>query len=110
MNRYEIFELLGVKPRGLQILSLQVTSWGQKLTLECIYDPEEPKAFEIVFEGCKQLTVNAKEQMESIEQELEADVIFIFVGKNNHQAEASVVTDLFDLGILYKEIVIEKSW
>jgi len=101
----EIFDLLGVEPGVLTINAVQISSWGGEVQLDCTY---ESRAFQLVFEDCRSIQWDVRGHPD--ERDTRADVIGLLLGEEEHHESAIVVTDTFELVILYGEMLLIKAW
>jgi len=108
VDKFEIFRALGVPPRGILIRSIEARYWGSRRTLSCVYDADNPKAFDLIFSGCTKCVW--EERSEISEHDSVADVIGILLGEKHHVHPASINTDIFSMEISYDELDIIKNW
>ena len=88
------------------ITKIELSSWGNELKLQCIYDPQGTKIpDQIHFQDCSeiQLSIHYPENI----QDLEADVIDFQVGQEHQKEPAIIYTDIFELLITYGICKIE---
>ena len=107
-NGLEIFTVLGVSPRGLLLSSIDLGLWGATWILRCIYDPDNPKEFELVFHGCTKYVWEDKSNI--LVTDVVADVIDILLGEKHHGSPAIIATNLFLIEITYNECSVIKKW
>lgn len=108
MNRYEIFEMLELPPKGILISSIELQDWGSVWIFHCLYDADNPKEFDLTLFGCRKCTWTRESEIS--ENDDVADLIGIFLGKKHHVAPAYIHTDLFDVEIDYDDVAIQKKW
>ncbi len=109
MSRFEIYELLGLPPRGLLITNVQVLTWGKCVVIECLYDPEIPRPFQLIFDDCQSLNWELLNP-DGDEHDDMADVIGVSLGQSLQQKKAVIHTDIFELSISYGNLGINNSW
>jgi len=109
MRRLEIFRLLDVRPAGVLISKFQVTDWGRTVKVECLYDPDDPKPFAIIFRHVREFHW---EWLQEPSDELHdsADVIAIQLGQGKYKELAVVHTLEFELRVSYQEVELRKLW
>ena len=81
------------------IKDVKLSAWGNRVTLECLYNPEAPYPYLIVFDDCREVDWSLHD-LDNL-QEPFADLIGIHLGCGNHQRKALIHTDIFDLSLLY---------
>ena len=89
------------------ITNVKVSSWGNEVSIECVYNPEERLPYLLTFKDCRDIrwTVHDEEEV----GELEAEFFGIALGKPEHQKPAVITTDIFEISILYGSFSIHKG-
>lgn len=90
------------------ITNISLSSWGNKLTFECVYDPIDRKPYKMIFTGCTNIKwdIHSPEDVDNTE----ADLIDIQLKPNQESKEATFRTDIFEITFLYQSLEIEKTW
>jgi hypothetical protein len=105
MNRLRVYQLLGVPPAGLLITDARVTLWGKELSLDCVYNPDEPKHFRLTFQSCQEIHWQIFDQ--DVHGADEVDVIGIHIGQEAYRESATIHTDIFEINVFMKTNVAE---
>ncbi|KAF3885150.1 MULTISPECIES: hypothetical protein, partial [Nostocales] len=102
---YYLFKLGG---QTSLITSVMVSLWGNKVLIECVYNPTERLPYVLVFQDCRDImwTVHDSEKL----HEMEADLIGFSLGVESHQKAAVITTDIFELSIIYGSFFLQKDW
>jgi hypothetical protein len=109
MDRLKIYTLLGVQPLGLLTKDIQITLWGTQLALDCLYDPENPKPFQLIFKDCHHIRWELT-NIDVDERDVLADVVAILLGEDGHRQPAVITTDIFEISVLYGKVIVNRSW
>ena len=90
------------------ITNIHLSSWGNKLTFECVYDPAIRKPYKMIFTGCTNIkwTIYAFDKID----DTEADIIDIQLIQDTQPRQAIFCTDIFELSFVYESLEIEKNW
>lgn len=101
------YNLLGLGGFTSLITNVKVSSWGNEVSIECVYNPEERLPYVLAFKDCRDIgwTVHDEEEV----GELEAEFFGISLGKPEHQKPAVITTDIFEVSILYGSFSIHKG-
>jgi len=99
---------LGIADFVSLITKIEISSWGEKIIIDCVYDPDDRLPYKLIFHNCRKIEWNLIFP-ESI-TDVEADIIDFLPGKNSYEQPAYFYTDIFDLSISYGELEIVKSW
>lgn len=105
-DRYDIFRLLNVPPRGIFVTGIHTTLWGREFRLSCIYDPDASKPFLMIFKGVHSISWTPWDDVD--ERDSLADVIGIILDTENRKC--IITTDVFEISISYGELLFEKDW
>ena len=90
------------------ITSVNVSLWGNEVTLECVYDPTHNRLpYVLVFQDCQDIRWSVHDSEEV--HEPEADLIGFSMGAESHQKPAVITTDIFELSITYGSFVLKKA-
>jgi hypothetical protein len=108
VSSLELLAVMELPPRDLLITGLRLQTWGKDTVLDCLYDPNLRKLFQLVFRKCKSLQLELLNEIG--ERDIEANVIGISLGKDKFREQANIRTTLFDFYVLYDHIVIVKDW
>jgi len=89
------------------ITKVNVSSWGNEVLIECVYNPEERLPYILAFKDCRDIswTVHDEEAV----GELEAEFFGISLGDPEHRKPAVITTDIFEISILYGSFSIHKG-
>jgi hypothetical protein len=109
-NRMEIYELLAAPPRGIFIQSIQLHQLGLELSVACLYDPDAPKPFTLMFSRCKSIHWEVIDEDNRDNAIGPADVIAITLGEEGDKEAAVVHTNIFEIIVLYDTKTIVKDW
>ncbi len=109
MDGDEIYRMLKVPPAGVLIADVKITRWGQQVVLDCLYDPVEQHPFQLIFTRCQDIGWQVVDDRAD-ERDVTADVIDLRLGENDYRQPAALVTDIFELSILYGALKVRKSW
>jgi hypothetical protein len=102
------YELLNVGGLTSLVTKINVSLWGNEISLECIYDPTGDRSpYTIVFHDCRFITWEVHDEEEI--QEPEADLIGIHLGEDAHRKAALIHTDIFEISILYGSFSVRKA-
>ena len=99
---------LGIGDFVSLITKIEITSWGEKIIVNCVYHPDSRFPYKLIFINCRKIEWNLISP-ENVE-ECEADIIDFLPGEKSYAQPAYFYTDIFDLSILYGELEIVKSW
>lgn len=109
MDKLQIFRQLEVHPAEIFITHIDFNSWGQNVTLKCVYDLKKQWLFEISFTGCRKIIWNSLDDELAINDKV-IDVIALTLGRSGFEESSVIHTEAFEIMILYKEITIIKNW
>jgi len=99
---------LGLGDLTSLVTDIQIKQWGTELWLHCVYDPiGERVPYELIFQDCWQLRWEIHDSDAS--SDLEADLIGITLGQNDHRQVAIIHTDIFELSLLYGNVSLRKA-
>ncbi len=102
------YELLKVGGLTSLVTNVNVSLWGNKVVLECIYDPTGDRSpYSLVFQDCRLITWEVHDEEEI--QEPEADLIGFHLGEDAHRKAALIHTDIFEISILYGSFSVNKA-
>lgn len=91
------------------ITSVNVSLWGNEISLECVYDPTEARLpYVLVFQDCCDIRWSVHDSEEV--HEPEADLIGFSIGAESHRKAAVITTDIFELSITYGSFGLQKNW
>jgi hypothetical protein len=101
------YNLLGLGGLTSLITNVKVSLWGNEVSIECVYNPEERLPYVLAFKDCRDIrwTVHDDEEV----GELEAEFFGISLGEPQHQKPAVITTDIFEISILYGIFSIHKE-
>ncbi len=101
------YKLLGLGGFTSLITNVKVSSWGNEVSIECVYNPEERLPYVLAFKDCRDIgwTVHDEEEV----GELEAEFFGIYLGEPEHRKPAVITTDIFEISILYGSFSIYKE-
>jgi hypothetical protein len=101
------YNLLGLGGLTSLITNVKVSSWGNEVSIECVYNPEERLPYVLAFKDCRDIrwTVHDEEEV----GELEAEFFGISLGEPEHRKPAVITTDIFEISILYGSFSIYKE-
>ena len=101
------YNLLGLGGLTSLITKVNVSSWGNEVLIECVYNPEERLPYILAFKDCRDIswTVHDEEAV----GELEAEFFGISLGDPEHRKPAVITTDIFEISILYGSFSIQKG-
>ena len=101
------YKLLGLGGFTSLITNVKVSSWGNEVSIECVYNPEERLPYVLAFKDCRDIgwTVHDEEEV----GELEAEFFGISLGEPEHRKPAVITTDIFEISILYGSFSIYKE-
>jgi hypothetical protein len=101
------YNLLGLGGLTSLITKVNVSSWGNEVLIECVYNPEERLPYILAFKDCRDIswTVHDEEAV----GELEAEFFGISLGDAEHRKPAVITTDIFEISILYGSFSIQKG-
>lgn len=99
---------LGIADFVSLMTKVEITSWGEKVIVDCVYDPDDRLPYKLIFHNCRKIEWDLIFPEDIGEPE--ADIIDFQVGKKSHEEPAYFCTDIFELSILYGELEIVKSW
>ena len=108
MNEWkDDYNLLGLGGFTSLITNVKVSSWGNEVSIECVYNPEERLPYVLAFKDCRDIgwTVHDEEEV----GELEAEFFGISLGEPEHRKPAVITTDIFEISILYGSFSIYKE-
>ncbi|GAA6617114.1 hypothetical protein NUACC26_029230 [Scytonema sp. NUACC26] len=102
------YHLLKLGGQTSLITSVAVSLWGNKVSIECVYNPAERLPYVLVFQDCCDIrwTMHDSEKL----HETEADLIGFSMGVESHQEAAVITTDIFELSIIYGRFFLQKDW
>lgn len=96
------YHRLGLGNASSLVRSIQITDWGARVLVDCIYDPlGERKPYQLAFHGCSQLSIDL--MPDAPVQEQEADLLGISLGQEGGRQPAVLTTDLFELQVRYQQ-------
>lgn len=106
-NWNDDYPLLNLGGLTSLIKTVNVSLWGNEITFECLYNPENPIPYQMVFKDCQEIqwTVHDLELV----NELQADLFGISLGENHHRKSAVITTDIFEISILYDQFILNKE-
>lgn len=93
------YQKLGVGKSTSIIQSLEVSRWGTKVVLYCLYDPRERKPYKLSFKNCKHVRLDVIDGSPPLEPTL----IGISLGDDAYGNPAIVTTTAFEISVLYQE-------
>ncbi len=103
------YKILDIGPATSLITNIDLEQWGSKLIISLIYDPlGSSKPYQIVFYDCRKIEWQVIRPDNVEENTLE--LIGIIVGKGEYQSPSVITTDLLEIIVHYKELVVAKSW
>lgn len=108
-DRYKIFELLGVEPRGLFLTDLNVNWSGHYVTIDGLYDPDELIPFRLTFAEVRSVVCTMPDEVGMVTENEPADVYFLLVGEGQYRAKAVIHTDQFEVEISYGALEVMKE-
>ncbi len=82
------------------VIGVRTSQWESDLQIECIVDAVDRQPWILHFKNCREVHWYIHES-ESL-QDREADLISFKFGKDNHQEQAMLGTDIFDVSVLYE--------
>ncbi|VXD15229.1 conserved hypothetical protein [Planktothrix serta PCC 8927] len=106
-NWNDDYHLLGLGGFTSLIKSINVSLWGNEITFQCLYNPEEPIPYQIIFKDCQEIRWDVYDS--ELANELQADLFGISLGEDHHRKPALITTDIFEISILYDQFILEKS-
>lgn len=101
------YNLLGLGGLTSLITKVNVSSWGNEVLIECVYNPEERLPYILAFKDCRDITWTVHD--EEAVGELEAEFFGISLGDAEHRKPAVITTDIFEISILYGSFSIQKG-
>lgn len=101
------YHLLGLRGLTSLITNVKVSLWGNEVLFECLYNPENPSPYGMVFKDCREIKWDVHDS-EEVQDPL-ADLIGFHLGKDNHQEPALIYTDIFEISLLYGSFTIHKG-
>jgi hypothetical protein len=100
--------LLGLGELTSLVTGVRVSAWGSVLTVECVYAPGDRNLpYQLIFEDCQAIQWDVLEA-QSV-GDVEADLIGISLGKEEHQAPAIIHTDIFEVSVTYGSFRLERA-
>ena len=101
------YNLLGLGSFTSLITNVKVSSWGNEVSIECVYNPEERLPYVLAFKDCCDIgwTIHDEDEV----GELEAEFFGIYLGEPEHQKPTVITTDIFEISILYGSFSIYKE-
>jgi hypothetical protein len=101
------YNLLGLGGFTSLITNVKVSLWGNEVSLECVYNPEERLPYLLAFKDCRDIrwTVHDEEEL----GEPEAEFFGITLGEPKHRKPAVITTDIFEISILYGSFNVRKG-
>lgn len=98
--------------RGAWLITrVEVNKWGRELIFEAFMPPQPETVFRLVFTNCTRLYWEAMSDEEPHPNDtFTADVIGMDMGEPQHRRQAVITTTLFEVGLTYDELRIEKDW
>lgn len=102
------FSLLGFGNFTSLITKIEIISWGKKVIINCVYDPDDRLPYQFIFHDCREIKWNLIFP-EEVDQ-LEADIIDFILGREAYEHPALFHTDIFQLTILYGHLELQKHW
>lgn len=106
-NWKDDYHLLGLGGFTSLIKSINISLWGNEITFQCLYNPEEPIPYKIIFKDCQEIRWDVYDS--ELANELQADLFGISLGEDHHRKPALITTDIFEISILYGQFILEKS-
>lgn len=107
MNNWnDDYHLLGLGGFTSLIKSINISLWGNEITFQCLYNPEEPIPYQIIFKDCQEIRWDVYDS--ELANELQADLFGISLGEDHHRKPALITTDIFEISILYGQFILEK--
>ncbi|MBH8576720.1 hypothetical protein I8752_27765 [Nostocaceae cyanobacterium CENA369] len=91
------------------ITSVNVSLWGNRISVECVYNPTEVRLpYILVFQNCHDIrwSVHNSDKV----NEKEADIIGFSIGTESHKKAAVITTDIFEISIAYGRFTLQKNW
>lgn len=101
------YNLLGLGGLTSLITNVKVSAWGNEVSIECVYNPEERLPYVLEFKDCRAIgwTVHDEEEV----GESEAEFFGISLGEPEHSKPAVITTDIFEISILYGSFSLHKG-
>jgi hypothetical protein len=91
------------------ITSVNVSLWGNRVSVECVYNPtEERLPYVLIFQDCHDIKWSVHNSDEVNEKE--ADIIGFSIGAESHKKAAVITTDIFEISIIYGSFTLQKNW
>ncbi|MBE2192578.1 MAG: hypothetical protein IAE83_00200 [Anaerolinea sp.] len=106
LNEHEVFRALGVAPAGLLITGIQTILWGSEIRFVCLYDPDHPRTFRMIFKDTLSILWEVFDRVD--ERDTTADVIGILF--DNENRKCIITTDVFEISVSYGQLIFEKDW
>lgn len=94
------YNLLGLGGLTSLITNVKVSSWGNEVSIECVYNPEERLPYVLAFKDCRDIRWTVHDEEEEV-GELESEFFGISLGEPEHCKPAVITTDIFEISILY---------
>lgn len=101
------YHLLGLGGLTSLITNIKVSLWGNEVLFECLYNPEAPSPYVMVFKDCREMRWDVHDPEEV--QDTFADLIGFHLGEDNHREPALIYTDIFEISLLYGSFTIHKG-
>ncbi len=98
--------------RGAWLVNrVDISKWGTEVVIRATYDPsaESNTDFQLIFKNCTHLYWQPSGEAEDL-QETAADVIGMDIHEHQTNHKAVISTHLFEIGLEYGELIIEKDW
>lgn len=98
--------------RGAWLINeVDILKWGTEIVIRATYDPSTKSNtdFQLIFKNCTHLYWQPHAEAEDL-QETAADVIGMNVQEHQKNHKAVISTHLFEIGLEYGELIIEKDW
>lgn len=106
-NWKDDYELLGVGKFTSLITNIDVCLWGNKVKIECAYNPLNRSHYVMIFKDCREIKWDIYHPEDAREDE--ADLIGISLGEDEHRKPAVIHTDIFEISILYGSFSVHKG-
>jgi hypothetical protein len=88
------------------IKAVKVSLWGSEITFQCLYNPEKPIPYQMIFKDCQDIRWDVYDS--ELVNELQADLFGISLGEDHHRKPALITTDIFEISILYGQFILQK--
>jgi len=102
------YALLKVGDAASIVTQVEITKWGGKVVVSCLYDPlESCRPYRLIFEDCHEITMRVINP--ESRQDATADLIGFSIGEECHHTPAVITTDIFEISILYGSFLVQKD-